>query len=191
VIGTASDNGPGVASVQGRLWRPDNSTAWNGTSWVAATSLPQAPNLPVTGTTSWTFALPSLAPATYLFQPIARDYIGNVTFGTPVRFTISAAAQSSSSPDESVTLSNAQAGGSEITLIFTGPLGTGAQSPATWQVTANGRSVGVESASVVEGTVTLRLAQALSSKAEVAVTWSQLRDAQGRAVGGSWRGTAN
>ena len=84
VSGTASDTGgSGLAQVKGKLYRYADNSYWNGSAWVIS-----ATELAVTGTTSWTFALPTLSDGRYAFQAVARDGAGNSGNSSNVDFWI-------------------------------------------------------------------------------------------------------
>lgn len=99
--GTAADN-VGISStppgVQLRLQRGSDSLYWNGSSWVSGPI-----DLTATGTTSWSYTLPSLATGSYTFSVRARDYVGNWSAWTSRAFSITAL---------SITVSTPQHGGS-------------------------------------------------------------------------------
>jgi len=97
--GTASDAG-GVANAQVRLSRVINSvtTYWNGTSWTST-----AVELAASGTTNWTYAMPTLASGTYSLRAGARDTAGNIGYSPVVNFTVGAAASDTTAPTAAIT----------------------------------------------------------------------------------------
>ena len=81
--GTAQDVGPGVAWVRGRLQRYSDGFYWNGGQWT-----PTFSELAANGTANWNVPFPALAPGNYLFQALASDYVGNITYTAPNNFTV-------------------------------------------------------------------------------------------------------
>ena len=89
VSGTASDiNGIGLVTVLVYRYAVDSTTAgyWNGTSWDAnyAETLHERT---ATGTTSWTYSLPTLADGKYYVRAKAKDKNGNVATSSNAIFT--------------------------------------------------------------------------------------------------------
>jgi hypothetical protein len=81
--GTAVDVGPGVASVKAFLFRYSDYTYWNGSAWTSTMT-----ELPVTGIANWTYNMPSLTDGRYVFEALARDYVGNATYTGWITFYI-------------------------------------------------------------------------------------------------------
>jgi glucose/arabinose dehydrogenase len=81
--GTATDNGPGVAQVRGRLFRYSDETWWNGTTWVK-----EYTETPATGLATWNWKMPALSPGKYTFAAVGSDYRGNVGFSSDVIFFV-------------------------------------------------------------------------------------------------------
>lgn len=81
--GTATDVGPGVAQVTGRLFRYADGTYWNGGAWAAAPA-----DVVATGTSSWSLPLPPLGDGKYAFSAAASDYAGNKAATTAFDFFI-------------------------------------------------------------------------------------------------------
>ncbi|WP_123580245.1 polysaccharide deacetylase family protein [Abditibacterium utsteinense] len=75
----APSSGSDLQSVGSLLFRYSDSTYWNGTAWTTVLS----ENL-AQGTTTWSFALPSLVGGQYATQAVARSSSGSGTF-TPWR----------------------------------------------------------------------------------------------------------
>ena len=90
--GTASD-AVGVTWSACRLYRYTNPVTgvpagyWaGGNTWTA--DAVAANELPVTGTTNWSFALPVLVPGRYAVRPLAGDAAGNTGIGTAAAFFV-------------------------------------------------------------------------------------------------------
>ena len=88
--GTASDAG-GVKNVKVRLSRVINSVTsyWNGTSWTST-----AIAFAATGTTSWTFTLPTLPDGKYSLRATAWDVKGNVGTSSVADFILASSVPS-------------------------------------------------------------------------------------------------
>lgn len=91
VTGTASDAN-GITKVTVRFYRQATATTtagyWaGGSTWTAQYSA--ANELPATGTTSWSFALPSLPPGGYIVAATATDGAGRKATSAFISFTIS------------------------------------------------------------------------------------------------------
>jgi hypothetical protein len=80
--GTASDSA-GLFEVRCIIQRTSDGRYWNGSQWVTAWT-----EMVATGTTKWTFTMPSLASGSYSFWAVARDRAGNQTYADKVDFTI-------------------------------------------------------------------------------------------------------
>lgn len=201
--GSASDAGPGIASVHATLAR-ENGMFWNGTGWTSAPfELPafisNAGNSDNPSAVNWALPLPSLLSGSYVLQGVARDFIGNVGFSPAVRFGVSPKSLASlrvvappvvSTPP---VLSTATVVGSEVRLRFTPPLHPRATARPHWAVEVNGRAVRVEKISFdrATNTITLRV-PTLGRGARVKVQWRSLRGASGRALrDGAWTGAAS
>jgi hypothetical protein len=91
-VGTATDVGPGVAEVRGRLMRYSDGLYWSGSAWVAGPVETTA-----SGTANWTWSMPALAPGRYAFRAWARDYISNSSTSSVVDFSIGATTASATS----------------------------------------------------------------------------------------------
>lgn len=78
--GTAGD-AVGIATVRVRLFRISNGTYWNGTAWTTTEA-----DAPATGTSSWSFAMPSLSDGQYSLQATARDRAGNAGVSSATNF---------------------------------------------------------------------------------------------------------
>jgi hypothetical protein len=81
-IGTAADNGPGVAWVRGRLVRASDGFYWNGTVWQKGLA-----EVTAQGTENWGYTFPALTPGSYSWQTVASDWGGNVSTSAVVNFT--------------------------------------------------------------------------------------------------------
>jgi hypothetical protein len=80
--GTASDTISGLSKVTVRLFRYANTSVtagyWNGSGWTSGYS-PANNELPATGTTSWSWSLPTLAEGKYCVFATAKDKANNAT----------------------------------------------------------------------------------------------------------------
>ncbi len=84
VTGTASDTGgSNLQNVTARFGRYVDNAYWNGSAW---TSTPV--DLPVNGTSNWTWNLPALSDGKYFVRAIARDNAGNTGVSDLVDFYI-------------------------------------------------------------------------------------------------------
>lgn len=103
--GTVSDRvGLPSNGVQVRLQRSSDSLFWNGSSWVGGpVDLTAAGTFVPNTSSSWSYALPSLAQGSYTFSIQASDWRGNLSAWTSRAFTITAL---------SITVSTPQSGGS-------------------------------------------------------------------------------
>ena len=122
ITGTAADTGVGVAKVEVRIQR-ENNTFWNGSTWVADSN---QWNL-ATGTTSWTYPfIPSGSPTALTIAVRATDGMN-----LQVTSTITATGGGPIDGTPPVTTSNAQASypltGGTITLTPTDPGGSGVE----------------------------------------------------------------
>ena len=99
VSGTASDASSGVRSVTVLLYRYATGTyaaGYYGTDGLwSATYNPAVHELPATGTTSWSRALPALADGQYYVRATAKDFAGNTTGSANYGFSIDATAPAS------------------------------------------------------------------------------------------------
>jgi hypothetical protein len=80
--GTASD-GNGLWEVRCIIQRNSDGRFWNGSQWVTTWT-----ELLASGTTNWSFTMPSLSGGNYTFWAVARDWPGNQTYANAVSFTI-------------------------------------------------------------------------------------------------------
>jgi peptidoglycan/xylan/chitin deacetylase (PgdA/CDA1 family) len=201
--GTASDAGPGIASIRATLAR-ETGEFWNGTGWVSTpfelqASVSNAGNSDNPTAVNWALPLPSLDAGTYVLQGVARDYIGNIGRSTEVRFVVSpkslAALRVVPAPAVSLppVLSRATVVGTEVRLRFTPPLHPRSTARPHWAVEVNGRAVRVEKISFdrATNTITLRV-PTLGPGARVKVQWRSLRAVTGRVLrDGAWTGAAS
>jgi hypothetical protein len=86
INGTASDAGTGVASVTITIQESGTNNYWDGDSWEV-----EATDLPVDGTTTWTYnsatAITHTDERTYTVTPTATDTAGNAFAGTADTYT--------------------------------------------------------------------------------------------------------
>jgi hypothetical protein len=78
--GIASDD-VRVSEVRCILQRASDGRYWDGRQWVTTWT-----ELLASGTTNWTFTMPSLSRGGYVFWAVARDRAGNQTYSSQVRF---------------------------------------------------------------------------------------------------------
>ncbi|HEX8834487.1 MAG TPA: Ig-like domain-containing protein, partial [Abditibacteriaceae bacterium] len=93
----------GVASVKALLFRYSDSLYWNGTAWTSSL----AENA-VTGTTTWSYTMPTLADGRYSLQVVARDWAGNAryTAWTPFYIDTTAPSITITTPTQNATYSS-------------------------------------------------------------------------------------
>lgn len=181
--GTAADN-VAVTSVTVQLHRYATAATpagyWaGGSNWTAAYSA--ANERPATGTTNWSVLLPSLTYGSYVFRPIARDAVGNVSNSKTVAFL-------KTNGNSAFTASTvvATASTNNVRISFNGPLDSVfANTPSRYAITltGSGTKVSVQSAlyDAVSNSVTLTVpAGALVKGTAVTVAWSNLFDSSGR-----------
>jgi hypothetical protein len=181
--GTAKDAETSVLEVRGMIYDSTRQRYWTGSAWGTT-----AVYFMMTGKETWSYNMPTLQNGNYVARVLATDTWRNSST-VAVGFSVKSAALTTTV--SSTTLSSAQAQNQTITLSFTGALGNTASNVATWIVSVNGQSVSPSAVKVNSETVTLTLPALLASGDEVAVSWPQLRDANGQLVTGSWQGTAN
>ncbi len=86
--GTASDS-VGVSKVRVRLQRASDSKYWNGSDWSATNA-----DAAASGTTNWSFALPTLADGSYMLRATASDDAGNSGSSAVTQFVVDKTAPS-------------------------------------------------------------------------------------------------
>ena len=116
--GSASDVGPGVSQVKGRLQRLSDNLYWNGSNWTST-----ATDTAAAGTATWTWTMPpSLAVGQYAFTASAVDFAGNTGSAPVVNFSINTVSVLSLSVNPtSVAAGNTATG----TVTLSGAAGTG------------------------------------------------------------------
>jgi len=174
--------GTGVIRVELYIKRYDN-LYWTGSRWGGRTALVTT----LSGNT-WTrnFAMPTpLSNGNYTLEAIAYDRAGNTGSNSITVVVGSPTVQTSPATLSSRT---ASAAGRNIKLNFSIPLDPNyARDPSRYLVKVEGQTIGISSITytAATNTVTLNLpAGALVQGYRVHVTWSNLRDTQGRSFSG-------
>jgi hypothetical protein len=195
ISGLARDEagGSGLRRVYLRIRRLSDFKWYSPSGWSATTTAGTSLSATYNNATrvwSSTAGPSNLATGTYLVYAYGIDVAGNTSV---VRHRVNVSATGSTlagtSPStSSVKLSSAVLQGAGVQLKFTGALQVAsATDVATYQVQLNGKTVEVESVRYEASShmVTLSLAEGLLQAGdEVVVSWSDLRDAQGRSLSG-------